>query len=130
MSEITVSVPLDIWKKAKRKEDLQAWILSLRPELEAELQEQAEESLRYELSYLDCSKQRIPILLEFSDEENDTEVIALVPQRGLFASGSTKEEAKVNLLRSMEEDYARLENQRHSLGQQLLSKLEFLEKLF
>jgi hypothetical protein len=93
MPDTIVSIPFDVWKKAKRKEDLQAWLLSVQPELENELQEQ-EESLRYELSYIDCPKRRIPILLEFSDEEDDTEIISIVPQRGLFASGKSKEEAK------------------------------------
>jgi hypothetical protein len=129
MPDTIVSIPLDVWKKAKRKEDLQAWLLSVQPELENELQEQ-EESLRYELSYLDCPKRRIPILLEFSDEEDDTEIISIVPQRGLFASGNSKEEAKTNLLCSIQEDYLRLKKQKDSLGKQLLSKLEFLEILF
>ena len=129
MPETIVSFPLDVWKKAKRKEDLQAWLLSVKPELCEELQEQ-EEPLQYELSYLDCPKKRIPILLEFSDEENDIEVISLVPQRGLFASGSSKEEAKINLLHSLQEDYLGLKKQKDSLGKELLSKLEFLEKLF
>jgi len=129
MPDTIVSIPLDVWKKAKRKEYLQAWLLSVQPELEIEFQEQ-EESLRYELSYLDCPKRRIPILLEFSDEEDDTEIISLVPQRGLFASGVSKEEAKLNLLHSMQEDYLRLKKQKDSLGKQLLSKLEFLESFF
>ena len=129
MPNTIVSIPLDVWKKAKRKEDLQAWLLSVQPELENELQEQ-EESLRYELSHLDCLKRRIPILLEFSDEEDDTEIISLVPQRGLFASGNSKEESKTNLLYSMQEDYLRLKKQKDSLGKQLLSKLEFLESLY
>jgi ribulose-5-phosphate 4-epimerase/fuculose-1-phosphate aldolase len=129
MPDTIVSIPLDVWKKAKRKEDIQAWLLSVQPELEIEFQEQ-EESLLYELSYLDCPKQRIPILLEFSDEEDDTEIISLVPQHGLFASGKSKEEAKKNLFYSMQEDYFRLKKQRDSLGKQLLLKLEFLESLF
>jgi len=129
MPDTIVSIPLDVWKKAKRKEDLQAWLLSVQPELETELQEQ-EESLLYELSYLDCPKQRIPILLEFSDEDNDTEIISLVPQHDLFASGKSKEEAKKNLFCSMQEDYLRLKGQRDFLGKQLLLKLEFLESLF
>ncbi|HGJ65494.1 TPA: hypothetical protein ENS27_08915 [bacterium] len=129
MPDTVVSIPIDVWKKAKHKEDLQAWLLSMQPELETEFQDQ-EESLHYELSYLDCPKHRIPILLEFSDEEDDTEVISLVPQKGLFASGESKEEAKLNLLNSMQEDYLRLRKQRDSLGKQLLLKLEFLESLF
>jgi hypothetical protein len=129
MPERTVSFPMDVWKKAKRKEDLQAWILSMQPELSTELQKE-EDSFRYELSYLNCPKKRIPILLEFSDEEDDNEIIALVPQKGLFASGNTKEEAIKNLLISMEDDYLRLKEQRNSLGHQLLLKLKFLESLF
>ena len=130
MPERTVSFPIDVWKKAKRKEDLQAWILSMQPELSTELQKEEEDSFRYELSYLDFPKRRIPILLEFSDEEDDNEIIALVPQKGLFASGNTKEEAIKNLLISMEDDYLRLKEQRNSLGHQLLLKLKFLESLF
>ncbi|MGB9596050.1 MAG: hypothetical protein ACPL7B_07190 [Candidatus Poribacteria bacterium] len=64
----------------------------MQPELEGELRDQ-EESLRYELSYLDCPKRKIPILLEFSDEDNDNEIIYLIPQQGLFASGNSKESA-------------------------------------
>jgi len=130
MSEITISFPLDIWKQAKGKEDLQAWILSTQPELETELQKQDEESpVRYELDYVDFPKKRLPILIELSDEENDTEIIALIPQRGLFASGNTREEAKANLLRLMEEDRSRLQCQKNLLGKKLLSKLELLEQL-
>ena len=131
MSEVTVSFPLDIWQKAKSKEDLQAWILTTHPELEAEFRNQEEEvSIRYELDYIDFPQKRLSILLEFSDEANDDEVIALIPQRGFFAPGNTSEEAKENLLRSMEEDYLRLRNQRDLLGKKLLSKLEFLGQLF
>lgn len=131
MSEITVSFPIDIWKQAKGKEDLQAWILSTQPELETELQKQDEElPVRYELDYVDFPKKRIPILLELSDEESDTEIIALITQRGFFASGNTREEAKANLLHSMEEDHSRLQCQKNLIGQKLLSKLEFLERLF
>ena len=131
MSEVTISFPIDIFLKAKRKEDLQVWILTTHPELEAFLRKQEEKAfIRYELDYLDFPKKRIPILLEFSDESNDTEVIALIPQSGFFAPGNMSEEAKKNLLRSMEEDYSRLQNQRDLLGQKLLSKLEFLEQLF
>jgi len=130
MPETTVSFPIDVWKKAKAKEDLQAWLLSMQPELEKELQKFDEQPLRYELSSIDCPKQHIPVLLEFSDDESDTEIIALVPQYGLFASGKSKEEAKKNLLASMREDHLRLESQKSILGKQLLLKLEFLEKLF
>lgn len=131
MSEVTVSFPLDIWQKAKSKDDLQAWLLTTHPELEAEFQNQEEEvSIRYELDYIDFPRKRLPILLEFSDEADDDEVIALIPQRGFFASGNTSEEAKENLFRSMEEDYLRLRNQRDLLGKKLLSKLAFLEQLF
>ncbi|MFQ6044196.1 MAG: hypothetical protein ACE5PV_25360 [Candidatus Poribacteria bacterium] len=131
MSEVTVSFPLDIWQKAKSKEDLQAWLLTIHPELEAEFRNQEEEvSIRYKLDCIDFPQKRLSILLEFSDEANDDEVIALIPQRGFFASGNTPEEAKENLLRSMEEDYLRLRNQRDLLGKKLLSKLEFLEQLF
>lgn len=131
MSEVTVSFPLEIWKQAKGKEDLQAWILSVQPELEAELQKQDEEFLvRYELDYINFPKKRVLILLELSDEEDDSEIIALIPQCGFFASGNTRDEAKANLLRSMEEDYSRLKFQKDLLGQKLLSKLEFLEQLF
>jgi len=125
----TVSFPIEIWRKAKRKEDLQAWLLSMQPELSAELQKE-EDSFSYELSYLNCPKRKISILLEFSDEEDDNEIIALVPQKGFFASGNTKEEAIGNLLNSMKDDYLRLKEQRDILGRQLLSKLEFLESLF
>lgn len=131
MSETTVSFPIDVWKQAKGKDDLQAWILSVQPEMEAKLQSQDEELLlRYELDYIDFPKKRISILLELSEEEDDTEVIALIPQRGLFASGNTRESAKINLLCSIEEDYLRLKGQRNLLGQKLLSKLEFFEQLF
>jgi hypothetical protein len=131
MSEVTISFPIDIFLKAKRKEDLQAWLLTTHPELEAFLRNQEEKSsIRYELDYLDFPKKRIPVLLEFSEEANDTEVIALIPQRGFFAPGNTSEEAKENLLRSMEEDYSRYLQKIDLLGQKLLSKLEFLEQLF
>ncbi|MEW5767695.1 MAG: hypothetical protein AB1797_08740 [bacterium] len=129
MSQTTVSFPIDIWNQAKGKEDLRAWILSVQPELEGKLQEQDEGALlRYELDHIDFPKKRIPILLEISEEEDDTEIVALIPQRGLFASGNTKEEAKTNLWRSIEEDYLRLKGQRNLLGQKLLSKLEFFER--
>jgi len=131
MSEVTVSFPLDIWQKAKSKEDLQAWILTIHPELEAELRNQAEDmSVRYELDYIDFPQKRLSILLEFSDDANDDEVIALIPQHGFLGSSNTSEEAKENLFCSMEEYYSRWRNQRDLLGKKLLSKLEFLEQLF
>lgn len=128
MSKTTVSFPIDIWKQAKEKDDLKAGILSVQPELEAKLQKQGK--VRYELDHIDFPKKRISILLELSEEEDDTEVIALIPQRGLFASGNTRKEAKANLLCSIEEDYLRLKGQKSLLGQKLLSKIEFLEQLF
>ena len=131
MAEATVSFPVDVWRKAKGKDDLQAWILTAYPELDALLQNGGEEiSVRYQLDSIAYPQKPFPILLEFSDEADDAEVIALIPQRGFFASGNTPEEAKTNLLRSMEEDYLRLRNQRDVLGSQLLSKLELLEQLF
>ncbi|MBI1926424.1 hypothetical protein HYR99_19550 [Candidatus Poribacteria bacterium] len=131
MAEATVSFPIDVWRKAKGKDDLQAWILTAYPELDALLQNGGEEiSVRYQLDSIAYPQKQFPILLEFSDGADDAEVIALIPQRGFFASGNTPEEAKTNLLRSMEEDYLRLRNQRDLLGPQLLSKLEFLERLF
>jgi hypothetical protein len=131
MSEVIVSFPLDIWQKAKSKDDLQAWLLTIYPELEAEFKNQEKEvSVRYKLDYVDFPQKQLSILLEFSDEADDDEVIALIPQRGFLASGNTSEEAKENLLRSMEEDYLRLRNRRDFLGEKLLSKLEFLEQLF
>jgi len=102
----------------------------VRSKLESELQKQDDEALRYELSYIDCPKQRVPILFEFSEDEDDTEIIALVPNQGFFASGNTKEEAKSNLLSSMEDDYRRLRQQKDSLGKKLWLKLNFLESLF
>ncbi len=131
MAEATVSFPIDVWRKAKGKDDLQAWILTAHPELGAILRDGGEEiSVRYNLDSIAYPKRQFPILLEFSDETDDDEVIALIPQRGFFAAGNTPEEAKANLLRSMEGDYLRLRNQRDLLGPQLLSKLEFLERLF
>ena len=87
-------------------------------------------SIRYELDSIAFPKKPLRILLEFSDETGDDEVIALIPQSGFFATGQTPEQAKGNLLRSMEEDDSRLRNQSGVLGQKLLSKLELLEQLF
>jgi len=95
------------------------------------MQKTDEEPLvRYELDYVDFPKKSIPVLLERSDDEDDTEIIALIPQSGLFASGNTREEAKANLLHSMEDDYLWLKDEKNLLGQKLLSKLELLEQLF
>jgi hypothetical protein len=121
---------VNVWRKAKGKEDLQAWILTTHPELGIALRDGEEVSVRYKLDSIAYPQKQFPILLEFSDEADDAQVIALIPQRGFFAAGNTPEEAKTNLLRSMEEDYLRLRNQRDLLGPQLLSKLEFLERLF
>ena len=131
MTEVTVSFPLDVWRKAKSKADLQAWVLTTHPELSATLGDgEGVGSIRYTLDFIVYPKKRYPILLEFSDEAEDDEVIALIPEHSFFASGHTPEAAKANLLRSMEDDYSRLRNQGDRLGRQLLSKLEFLEELF
>ena len=102
----------------------------MHPELEVGPENGEEELVRYKLDFIYFPKKELSILLEFSDEADDDEIIALLPQRGFFAAGKTPEEAKANLLRSMEEDYLRLRDQRDLLAQQLLSKLEFLEQLF
>ncbi|MBM3240557.1 hypothetical protein FJZ31_30095 [Candidatus Poribacteria bacterium] len=128
MSEV-IQFPVDVWKKAKSKRDLEAWIKFMYPELQDMLKGD-EEPLRYEMDYIDFPKGRVAILLEFSDEESDSEVIAFIPKFGFIASGNTSEEAKENLRISMEDDYLRWNKEEKSLGQNLLSKLQFLEKLF
>jgi len=128
MSEV-IQFPVDVWKKAKSKRDLEAWIKFMYPELQDMLKGD-EEPLRYEMDYIDFPKGRVAILLEFSDEESDSEVIAFIPKFGFIASANTSEEAKENLRSSMENDYLRWNKEEKSLGQNLLSKLQFLEKLF
>jgi len=46
----------------------------VRSELESDLQKQDDETLRYELSYIDCPKQSIHILFEFSEDKEGTEI--------------------------------------------------------
>jgi hypothetical protein len=82
--------------------------------------------LRYKWEVIDFPKKPLKIRIEFSSDE----VLALIPKHGFVATGNTPEEAKTNLLNSMEADYSHLKNQRYLLGEKLLSKLEFLEKLF
>jgi hypothetical protein len=130
MSEVTVSFPFDVWHKAKSKEDLQAWISTVHPDLDVEPEHGEEELIRYKLDFIHFPKKKLSILLEFSDEADDNEIIALIPQRGFFATGDTAVKAETNLLRSIERDYFRLRNQRDRFGQHLLSRLEFLEQLF
>lgn len=128
MSEV-IQFPVEIWKKAKNKQDLESLIKFMYPELQNMLKYD-EELLRYEVDYIDFPKGRVAILLEFSDEGSDSEVIAFIPKFGFIASGNTSEEAKENLRSSMEDDYLRWKKRDESLGQNLLSKLQFLEKLF
>jgi len=128
MSEV-IQLPVDVWKKAKSKRDLEAWIKFMYPELQ-DILKGDEEPLRYEIDYIDFPKRQVAILLEFSDEESDSEVIAFIPKFGFIASANTSEEAKENLRSSMENDYLRWKKEEESLGQNLLSKLQFLEKLF
>ena len=125
MSEV-IQFPVEIWKKAKSKQDLEAWIKVMSPELQDMLKGD-EEPLRYEIDYIDFPKGQVTILLEFSDKVSDSEVIAFIPKFGFLASGNTLEEAKENLRRSMEDDYLRWKKEKESLGQNLLSKLQFLE---
>jgi len=48
----------------------------------------------YKKDYINLSDQQLLIELEFSEEEGDDEIIALLPQTDIIARGDTIEERK------------------------------------
>jgi hypothetical protein len=70
------------------------------------------------------------IELEFSEEEGDDEIIALLPQTDIIATGDTIEDAKANLKQAIYDDYHYLLPHKDTLSERLLEQFNYWETLF
>ena len=84
----------------------------------------------YKKDYINLSDQQLLIELEFSEEEGDDEIIALLPQTDIIARGDTIEDAKTNLKQAIYDDYHYLLQYKNTLSDRLLAQLNYWETLF
>ena len=86
-----------------------------------------DDNIYYKKDYINLSGRELLIELEFSAEEGDDEIIAILPQTDIIATGDTIEEAKVNLKKAIEDDYHYLSQHKNTLSERLLAQLNYLE---
>jgi hypothetical protein len=115
-----VVFPAEVWKKAHTKEDLAAW-------LDRYLQDDEPQPVLVFKDMLPVAGVEVPVEIQvFANGD----ILALLPDTDLAAEGSDLEQAKVNLLRTIEDDYAYLFKRRDLLNQHLTGQLHRLENLF
>ena len=100
------------------------------PHIKSFFSRDEDENIYYKKDYINLSGRQLLIELEFSAEEEDDEIIALLPQTDIIAIGDTIEEAKANLKEAIEDDYRYLLQHKDSLSERLLAQLNYLETLF
>lgn len=118
--ERIVIFPFNVWKKAKKKEDLADWLSSYSTAEEPDPLLELEDYL-----YLPKGKVQIEIRLYANGE-----ILATLPNTDLAAEGNTVKEAKDNLKADIEDDYTYLKKRRNTLGEPLRSQLSLLEGFF
>ena len=79
--------------------------------------------------YINLFGKQVLIELEFSEEEGDEEIMALLPQTDIVATGDTIEESQANLQQAILDDYRYLSQHKNTLGERLLAQLDYLELL-
>jgi len=100
------------------------------PHIKSFFSRDEDENVYYKRDYINLSNQQLLIELEFSEEEGDDEIIALLPQTDIIATGETNEEAKANLQKALFDDYHYLSHHKNTLSERLLAQLDYLETLF
>ena len=99
------------------------------PHIKSFFSRDEDENVYYKKDYINLSGRQLLIELEFSEEEGDDEIIALLPQTDIIAMGDTIEEAKTNLKQAIEDDYHYLLRHQNTLSERLLTQLNYLETL-
>ena len=100
------------------------------PHIKSFFSRDEDENIYYKKDYINLSDQQVLIELEFSVEEGDDEIIALLPQTDIIARGDTIEDAKANLKQAIYDDYHYLLQHKNTLSERLLVQLNYLEILF
>lgn len=88
-----------------------------------------DENIYYKKDYINLFGKPVLIELEFSEEEEDEEIIALLPQTDIITTGDTIDESKANLQQAILDDYRYLSRHKNTLTERLLAQLDYLERL-
>ncbi|MBC8230074.1 hypothetical protein H8E77_11055 [bacterium] len=113
----------------RRQEELEMAV-KFAPHVKSFFSRDEDENIYYKKDYINLSDQQVLIELEFSVEEGDDEIIALLPQTDIIATGDTIEDAKTNLKQAIYDDYHYLLQHKDTLIERLLAQLNDLEILF
>ena len=114
-----IAFPVDVWKKAKSKEELASW-------LDNYSQEAGISPILQMKDYLTLGEKEIQVEIQLYA---NGEILALLPNTDLAAEGKTIDEAKHNLLLDILDDYDYLASRRIALGEELLAQCNLLKEL-
>ena len=114
-----IAFPVDVWEKAKSKEELAIW-------LDNYSQEAGISPILKMKDYLTLGEKEIQVEIQLYA---NGEILALLPNTDLAAEGKTIDEAKTNLLLGMLDDYDYLTCRGEILGEELLAQCNLLEEL-
>jgi hypothetical protein len=100
------------------------------PHIQSFFSRDEDENIYYKKDYINLSGQPVLIELEFSAEEGDNEIIALLPQTDIIATGDTIEAAKANLRKAVFDDYHDLSRHKNTLSERLQTQLNYLDRTY
>ena len=114
-----IAFPVDVWEKAKSKEELASW-------LDEYSQEDEISPILKIKDYLTLGGRDIQVEIQLYA---NGDILALLPNTDLAAEGKTIDEAKHNLLLDIFDDYDYLASLREVLGEELLAQCNLMEEL-
>jgi len=114
-----IAFPVDVWEKAKSKEELTGWLDKYSQEAEIS-------PILKMKDYLTVGKREIQVEIQLYA---NGEILALLPSTDIAAEGKTINEAKHNLLLDILDDYDYLSSRRESLGEEFLAQCNLIEEL-
>ncbi len=122
MANETISLPLEIWEKARSIREIDKWVLSHYPKV---VERKRKRGVSFMADFLLLKDKKIEIKLKIEKDE----VLAILPYTDIADSGDNVEQAKKNLKKAIEIDYKHLSQDRENLSNRLLSQLRHLESL-
>ncbi len=114
-----IAFPVDVWEKAKSKEELASW-------LDKYSKESKISPILKMKDYLTVGERDIQVEIQLYA---NGEILALLPNTDLAAEGNTIDEAKQNLLLDIFDDYDYLASRREALGEELLAQCNLMGEL-
>ncbi len=114
-----IAFPVDVWEKAKNKEELASWLDKYSKESEIS-------PILKMKDYLTLGEREIQVEIQLYA---NGEILALLPNTDIAAEGRTIDEAKHNLLLDIFDDYDYLASRREALGEELLAQCNLMEEL-